>query len=98
MTNYLGMNSVDDVLPAPDIITLAWARYDQAAMRLDRLIVEANDSKDAVVMAEQIELDRLADKEALMGECECSEHPDAETVCAKCAAYCRVIAWAALHR
>ena len=89
--NYFGMNTKTPIAPPVDIIALAWARYDEIAMRLDRLIVEELNARDAVAIAADAEKAAHADKEALMGECTCPD--DDRTTCQKCVAWIRVIGW-----
>ena len=89
--DYFGLYTDVPVKDGIDIIALAWARYDEIAINLDRLVKVYLEASRAVSEATKKEFDAHADKEYLMGECECPD--DERTTCPKCAAYARVIEW-----
>ena len=76
---------------APDEMKLAWERYDEASTLQERLIVIDLRITNAIIMQTAVTRAALRDKELLMGECECPD--DGRSVCQKCGAYARVIAW-----
>ena len=76
---------------APDEMKLAWERYDEASKLQDRLIADKLNITDAIFMAAAVTRAAHHDKELLMGECECPD--DGRSVCQKCGAYARVLAW-----
>ena len=75
----------------PDELQLAWERYDEASKIQDRLIADKLNISDAIIMQAAVTRAAHRDKELLMGECECPD--DGRSVCQKCGAYARVIAW-----
>jgi len=90
--DYFGLlDESKPIYKAPDVIALAWARYDELATRLDRLIQDQLIFGEAVKKAAVAELDAHTDKEYLMGECVCPD--DGSAKCQKCRAYTRVIEW-----
>ena len=106
MTDYLGMiDNTTPIINPPDVLVLAWQRYDEAATREDhawyaygrRPIEWTRNSKEALDLlrgAEDAELETIAtrdDKNMLTkGNCTCEQNP---LLCAYCAADKRVMNW-----
>ena len=90
--DYFGLlDESKPIYKAPDVILMAWERYDEAATTLHRQNLVKLEAGEAVKKAAAAEQAAHADKEYLIGECECPD--DERTTCPKCAAYARVIEW-----
>ena len=102
MTDPLGMESDAPIITPPDVLELAWERYDEASTAAENArtdyanmthgrIITLDNMADNATLRTCIAASAHADKEALMGECTCPD--DGLTTCDKCSAYARVIAW-----
>ena len=90
--DYFGLlDESKPIYKAPDVILMAWERYDEAATTLHRQNLVKLEAGEAVKKAAAAEQAAHEDKECLMGECECPD--DGTAKCQKCRAYTRVIEW-----